>query len=256
MTRLQRLFREKKDSVLAIYCTAGYPLHDSTVTVMNAIQEADADIIELGIPYSDPIADGPVIQQSSAAALANGMSIDKLFEQLKGFRKTIHVPVVLMGYMNPVLQFGFEKFCESCAALEIDALILPDMPVFEFEAKYKLILDRYNIHFIFLVTPATNDERVILLDQLSSGFLYAVSSSGTTGLKTDEGMMNTFLKRLSHLPLINPLMVGFGINDKEQFRRAGAQAAGAIIGSAFIKALADVKDVKTATKSFISSILH
>jgi tryptophan synthase alpha chain len=181
MTRLQQLFSTKHSSILNIYCTAGYPTLNATIEVMEALQENGADMIELGIPYSDPLADGPVIQESSSIALANGISISVLFEQLKNFRQKIHVPVVLMGYMNPVMQYGFQKFCAEAAELGIDGLILPDMPVSAFEKEYKQIIIDNKLDFIFLVTPETTMDRVKKLDSLSSGFLYAVSSSSTTG---------------------------------------------------------------------------
>ncbi|HRF18529.1 MAG TPA: tryptophan synthase subunit alpha, partial [Chitinophagaceae bacterium] len=173
MKRIQELFRNKTSNVLNIYCTAGYPRLHSTLEVMRALQENGADIIELGMPYSDPLADGPVIQHSSSVALANGMTIAILFEQLRDFRNSIHVPVVLMGYMNTVLQYGFERFCADAAAAGVDGLILPDLPEYEFEIEYGAIIKKYGLDFIFLVTPETTDERVKKLDSLSSGFLYA-----------------------------------------------------------------------------------
>src|SRR5258705_6792474 len=181
MNRIQELFNNKKSNVLNVYCTAGYPKLDSTLSVMKALQQYGADIIELGMPYSDPLADGPVIQHSSSIALANGMTIKKLFEQLKDFRKEISIPVILMGYMNPVLQYGFEKFCADAKAVGIDGLILPDLPEHEFETEYGAIIEKYGLDFIFLVTPETSEARVRQLDGLSTGFLYAVSSSSTTG---------------------------------------------------------------------------
>src|SRR6187402_2903697 len=189
MSRIKKIFESKNKSILNVYCTAGYPQLNSTLEVMKALQENGADIIELGMPYSDPLADGPVIQQSSSIALANGMTIKKLFEQLKDFRKNISVPVVLMGYMNPVLQYGFEKFCADAAAVGVDGLILPDLPEYEFETEYGAIIKKNGLDFIFLVTPETSDDRVRKLDSLSTGFLYAVSSSSTTG--SEKSMTDT-----------------------------------------------------------------
>src|SRR6185436_8211348 len=180
MSSIKNIFKTKKN-ILNVYCTAGYPEQDSTLSIMKALQQYGADIIELGMPYSDPLADGPVIQHSSSIALQNGMTIKKLFEQLKDFRKKISVAVILMGYMNPVLQYGFEKFCADAANVGIDGLILPDLPEYEFEAEYGTIIKKYELDFIFLVTPETSEERVKKLDKLSTGFLYAVSSSSTTG---------------------------------------------------------------------------
>lgn len=255
MGRIENVFKKKSSGVLNVYFTAGYPSFDSTVSIMNALQESGVDIIELGMPYSDPLADGPVIQDSSSVALNNGMSIAALFNQLKGFRNTIHLPVVLMGYMNPVLQFGFEKFCAEAAAVGVDALILPDLPPFEFEEKYSEIIKKHNLDFIFLVTPETSLERIKRLDRLSSGFLYAVSSSSTTGNEKDLNVVTQYLDRLKSMELKNPIMVGFGIKDKESFDAVNAHANGAIIGSAFINALSKNKDSVEATKSFISSVL-
>lgn len=223
--------------------------------VMKALQENGADIIELGMPYSDPLADGPVIQQSSAIAIANGMTIAKLFEQLKDFRKEISLPVVLMGYMNPVLQYGFEKFCEDAAAVGIDGLILPDLPEFEFETEYGAIIKKYNLDFIFLVTPETAEERIKKLDSLSTGFLYAVSSSSTTGSENKSGNTEEYLKKLKVLELKNPVLVGFGIKDKASFDAVCQYADGGIIGSAYIKALENSTDVNASTKNFLSSIV-
>jgi len=181
MSRIEETFRIKRTKLLNVYCTAGYPKPDSTMSVIKALQDNGADMIEIGMPYSDPLADGPVIQHSGSIAIANGMTIAKLFEQLKDLRKEIHIPVVLMGYMNPALQYGFEKFCAAAASVGIDGLILPDLPMYEFETEYGAIIKRHGLDFIFLVTPETTDERIKKLDGLSSGFLYAVSSSSTTG---------------------------------------------------------------------------
>jgi tryptophan synthase alpha chain len=255
MSRLKDLFQNKKHNVLNVYCTAGYPSIDSTVKVMQALQHNGADLIELGMPYSDPLADGPVIQASSSIALANGMTIEQLFMQLKGFRHKVTVPVVLMGYMNPVLQFGFEKFCQYAADAPVDGIILPDLPEYEFENEYRAILQRYGLDFIFLVTPETSEERVRKLDSLSTGFLYAVSSSATTGGNTDFDAVEKYLQRLQSYQLNNPVLVGFGIKDKQTFNTACKYANGAIIGSAYIKALEGAADVEATTTKFLDSIL-
>lgn len=255
MNRLSSLFERKPDNVLNIYCTAGYPALDSTVPVMKALQESGADIIELGMPYSDPLADGETIQNSSAIALANGMTLKKLFEQLQNSRKDITIPVVLMGYMNPILQYGFENFCADAARVGIDGLILPDLPVHEFQNNYKAIIEKYHLNFIFLVTPETSEERVRKLDSLSSGFLYAVSSSSTTGNEQDFTLVEKYLQRLQSYQLKNPVLVGFGIKDKETFTKACQYSHGAIIGSAFIKALQNSNSEIEATKSFVKSII-
>lgn len=254
MNRIQELFQKKKNNILNVYCTAGYPTLDSTVPVMKALQDNGADMIELGMPYSDPLADGPVIQASSTKALANGMTIAKLFDQLRGFRHQVYVPVILMGYMNPVLQYGFEKFCKYAADMPIDGLILPDLPEYEFENEYGPIIQRYGLDFSFLVTPETSEERIKKLDSLSTGFLYAVSSSSTTGKDKDMNAVNAYLKRLQKMKLKNPVLVGFGIKDKQTFDAACQYANGAIIGTAFIKALENSVNVEQDTKQFLQQI--
>lgn len=256
MSRIKELFDKKSNKILNVYCTAGYPHLDSTLKVMKALQESGTDMIELGMPYSDPLADGPVIQHSSTIAIANGMTIAKLFEQLKDFRKEIHLPVLLMGYMNPILQYGFEKFCADAAAVGVDGLILPDLPMYEFETEYGAIIEKYGLDFIFLVTPETSDERIKKLDELSSGFLYAVSSSSTTGSDKNMADIKTYIQKLKNLKLRNPVLVGFGIKDKQTFDTACNYANGAIIGSAFIKALEKNAPVENSVKQFIDAVLR
>jgi tryptophan synthase alpha chain len=259
-SRISRVFESPplggfRGRILNVYCTAGFPQLNSTIEVMKALQENGADLIELGMPYSDPLADGPVIQHSSNIALTNGMTIKKLFEQLKDFREIISIPVILMGNMNPVLQYGFEKFCRDAAAVGIDGLILPDLPEYEFETEYGAIIKKHELDFIFLVTPETSDQRIKKLDDLSTGFLYAVSSSSTTGSDKNMKDVGIFLQRLKNMNLKNPIMVGFGIKDKQSFQAACQYADGAIIGTAYIRAIENAEDVNTATKSFLSSIL-
>jgi tryptophan synthase alpha chain len=265
MNRLGNLFQNHPSGnrgILSVYCTAGYPQLDSTLTVMKALQDNGVDMIELGMPYSDPLADGPVIQHSSSIALQNGMTLKKLFEQLKDLRKNPSfggvgdiIPVLLMGYMNPILQYGFEKFCADAAGAGIDGLILPDLPEYEFETEYGAIIKKNGLDFVFLVTPETSEERVKKLDELSSGFLYAVSSSSTTGKDKNMTDVKMYLQKLKNLKLKNPVLVGFGIKDKQTFEAACEYADGAIIGTAFIKALENAKDIRQATKKFIDSVL-
>lgn len=255
MNRIDELFKQKNKKILSVYCTAGYPELNSTVKVMKALQDNGADLIELGMPYSDPLADGPVIQASGSKALSNGMTIATMFSQLKGFRKEIYTPVILMGYMNPVLQYGFEKFCQHAADAPIDGLILPDLPEYEFETEYGPIIQRYGLDFIFLVTPETSEDRVKKLDSLSTGFLYAVSSSSTTGKDKNMTDVNAYLQRLQSYNLKNPVLVGFGIKDKQTFDTACKHANGAIIGTAYINALGNNADINEATKSFLQPIL-
>lgn len=260
MKRIKELFEKKQQRVLNVYCTAGYPQLNNTVEVMKYLQSNGADLIELGMPYSDPLADGPVIQASSTKALQNGMTISKLFEQLKDFRSPsgdggIHVPVVLMGYLNPLLQYGFENFCAKAEEVGIDGLIIPDIPMYEYENEYKEIIKKYNLDFIFLVTPETSEQRIKKLDELSSGFLYAVSSSSITGSDKDFSAVENYLKRLKEMRLKNPILVGFGIKDRQTFQMACKYANGAIIGSAYIKAIEN-GDTEEATKKFLEGVLN
>jgi tryptophan synthase alpha chain len=256
MGRIELLFEKKKKNILNVYFTAGYPEVNSTIPIMQALQDAGADMIELGMPYSDPLADGPVIQSSSALALENGMTIKVLFEQLKNFRAKIHIPVLLMGYMNPVLQYGFESFCRDAQRAGIDGLILPDLPIFEFEKQYGTVLKKYDLDFIFLVTPETSDQRVQKLDQSSRGFLYAVSSSSTTGRNKEIEEQDAYFRRLQSMKLRNPVLIGFGIRDKLSFSKACAYANGAIIGTAYIKILEQAKpqEIPQKTTDFINSL--
>lgn len=254
MKRIEQLFQAKQQKILNVYCTAGYPQLNSTVDVMKCLQTNGVDLIELGMPYSDPLADGPVIQASSSKALQNGMTIAKLFEQLTGFRKEIHLPVILMGYLNPLLQYGFEKFCAKAAEVGIDGLIIPDIPMYEYEHEYREIIQAHQLDFIFLVTPETSEERIKKLDELSSGFLYAVSSSSITGSDKDFSEVENYLMKLKEMKLKNPILVGFGIKDKSSFEAACKYANGAIIGSAYIKAIEN-SNTGEATKKFLEGVL-
>ncbi|NQW78125.1 MAG: tryptophan synthase subunit alpha [Chitinophagaceae bacterium] len=255
MSKLELVFKEKSKRILNVYCTAGYPSLDSTMKVMTSLQKNGADIIELGMPYSDPLADGEVIQVSSIKALANGMNIAVLFEQIQDMRKSITIPVILMGYMNPILQYGFENFCKKAKEVGVDGLILPDLPLFEFEQFYGKIITENNLDFIFLVTPETPDQRVKKLDSLSNGFLYAVSSSATTGKDKDFNVVAQYLQKLQAMQLKNPILVGFGIKDKATFDAATVHSQGAIIGSAYIQQLTKGGDIETTTSQFLNSVL-
>jgi tryptophan synthase alpha chain len=255
LTRIEEVFKRKQYNILNVYCTAGFPKLESTLDVMQALQNNGAELIELGMPYSDPLADGPVIQESGARALENGMTISKLFEQLNGMRSVINVPVILMGYMNPVLQYGFEAFCAKAAEVGVDGLILPDLPIYEYETEYGEILKKYNLNLIFLVTPETKEDRIRKIDELSSGFLYAVSSSSTTGSNKEITGQESYFQRLKGMNLKNPILVGFGIKDKQTFDAACKYTNGAIIGSAYIKALSKSSDINATTAAFLKPIL-
>jgi tryptophan synthase alpha chain len=255
MSNLELVFKEKSKRILNVYCTAGYPSLDSTMKVMTSLQKNGADIIELGMPYSDPLADGEVIQVSSIKALANGMNIAVLFDQIKDMRKSISIPVILMGYMNPILQYGFEAFCKKAKEVGVDGLILPDLPLFEFEQSYGKVITENNLDFIFLVTPETPVDRIKKLDSLSNGFLYAVSSSATTGKDKDFNLVAQYLQKLQAMQLKNPILVGFGIKDKATFDAATVHTQGAIIGSAYIQQLTKGGDIETTTSQFLNSVL-
>jgi tryptophan synthase alpha chain len=256
MSRLSDLFQQQNQRILNVYCTAGFPKLESTLEVMSSLQTNGAHIIELGMPYSDPLADGETIQSSGNIALSNGMTIDVLFEQLKNMRQQIHIPVVLMGYMNPILQYGFEAFCNKAKEVGVDGLILPDLPLFEFETIYGDAIKASGLDFIFLVTPETPADRLKKLDSLSTGFLYAVSSSATTGKDKDFSKVAVYLKNLQSMELKNPILVGFGIKDKDSFDAVCAYANGAIIGSAYINALSKASSVNECTAQFLKAILN
>lgn len=239
MNRINKLFKNRGEKkLLSIYYTAGYPGLNDTVKLAETLQDAGADFLEIGFPYSDPVADGPVIQHSSEQALKNGMSLDRLFDQLKALRDRVEIPVLLMGYVNPMLQYGVERFCGACAAVGIDGVIVPDLPVYEYEELYQDIFEKYNISNIFLITPQTSDERVRKIDGLSTGFIYMVSSSSTTGknLAVSENSQ-TYFNRIKQLTLSNPVVIGFGISNHESFEHALHYADAAIVGSAFVKLL-------------------
>ncbi|MGX9985673.1 tryptophan synthase subunit alpha [Soonwooa purpurea] len=239
---------------LNIYFTAGAPQLDDTGKIAKIIQDSGADMMEIGIPYSDPVADGPVIQEAHILALKNGMTIAKLFEQLAEIKYSVTIPKVLMGYINPVLQFGFEKFCRKCQEVGVSGLIIPDLPAFEFEKQYGKILEKYSINFSFLVTPETSEERIKYLDSLSSGFLYAVSSSSTTGNSNATLKNEEYLNRLATLNLKNPVFIGFGIKNKQDFESVTEKAQGGIIGTAFVKIILDNNNWEEKASAFLKSI--
>lgn len=240
--------------LLNIYFTAGIPQLEDTAEIIKLIQDSGADMMEIGMPYSDPVADGHVIQKAHELALNNGMTISTLLSQLKSVKNEIRIPIILMGYINPVLSFGFENFCRECSESGVSGLIIPDLPPVEFEKNYQQILEKYNLNFTFLVTPETSDERILYLDSLSSGFLYAVSSSSTTGNENTVLNNEDYLSRLASLPLKNSVMIGFGIKSKEDFENVTQKADGGIIGTAFVNILLNDKDWRIKAIDFINSI--
>jgi tryptophan synthase alpha chain len=259
MNRITTLFSgvnaQSEAGLLNVYFTAGFPELNDTMRVLQALQDGGADLVEIGMPYSDPVADGETIQKSNDRALENGMTVKILFDQLADMRESISVPVLLMGYVNPVLQYGMEAFCKKCAEVGVDGLILPDMPMDVYLNEYKAIFDAYGILNIFLVTPQTSEKRIRQIDEVSEGFIYTVSSASVTG--SNSGVsddMESYFQRLNAMQLRNPRLIGFGIKDHKTFKKASDYAAGAIIGSAFIRVLQESNDLEQDIKSFVRSV--
>ncbi|WP_138433162.1 tryptophan synthase subunit alpha [Winogradskyella algicola] len=239
MNRINQKLNEDK-KLLSIYFTAGYPNIDDTVSIIQNLEQSGVDMIEIGLPFSDPLADGPTIQASSTAALKNGMTTEKLFEQLKDIRQSVSIPLIIMGYFNPVLQYGVEAFCKKCQEIGIDGLILPDLPADVYDEAYKAIFEKYGLINVFLITPQTSEERIRYIDSISNGFIYMVSSASTTGAQSGFGETQTnYFERISKMNLNNPQIVGFGISNNDTFTQAITHTKGAIIGSAFIKYISE-----------------
>ncbi len=252
MNRLQQLFQKHQKDLLSIYYTAGYPNLTDTLKIAENLEKAGANFLEIGFPYSDPVADGPVIQASSKEALDKGMTLNLLFDQLGDLRKNVTIPILLMGYVNVVLQYGVEEFCKKCKEVGVDGCIIPDLPMYEYEELYRPIFEEYGLSNIFLVTPQTSEDRIRKIDGLSNAFIYLVSSSATTGNNLSvSDTSNQYFKRIADMNLKNPLMIGFGISDRSTFDSACQFASGAIIGSAFVKALDNDKDVEDNIKQFM-----
>jgi tryptophan synthase alpha chain len=254
--RINKLFRNKTSNILSVYFTAGYPNLNDTAAIINELTKNGVDLIEIGMPFSDPVADGPVIQQSSLVALNNGMSIRILFEQLKDIRKMTQVPLILMGYINPMLQFGVEAFCRQCRETGIDGLIIPDLPLSVYEQEFKTVFEKYELHNIFLITPQTSESRLKQIDEASTGFIYMVANNSTTGAKSEvSDFQNAYFERINSFGLKNPRLIGFGISNSATFQNACKYAHGAIIGSAFVRALESNQSLPEKVSQFVQSIV-
>jgi len=254
MNRINKLFQQKSENILSVYFTAGFPKLEDTLPTLKCLQANGVDLVEIGVPFSDPMADGLVIQNSSHAALQNGMSIRKLFEQLTSVRADIHIPLVMMGYLNPIMQFGFEAFCKECHRVGVDGMIIPDLPMADFLAEYKEIAERYGLEFIFLITPETSEARIREIDGHTNGFIYMVSSAATTGTQTSFDNKVEYFNRINAMNLKNPRLIGFGISNKSTRDMVNRYSSGAIIGSAFIKALQETDDVEKGVKLLLDNL--
>ncbi|MDD3788811.1 MAG: tryptophan synthase subunit alpha [Petrimonas sp.] len=256
MNRIDTLFTKKNNNVLSVYFTAGYPALDDTVPVLQSLEKHGVDLVEIGVPFSDPMADGPVIQASGAQALKNGMSVKTLFDQLADVRESVSIPLVLMGYLNPILQFGFEKFCAEAQRCGIDGLIIPDLPFAEYMESYKSVAEKYGLHMVMLITPETSEERIRLIDENTGGFIYMVSSASVTGAKnTFSDTSLAYFRRVNAMELNNPRLIGFGISNKTTFDAACANASGAIIGSKFVSLLGSEKSVDEAVETLYKLLI-
>lgn len=254
--KFKQQFAEKAENLLSIYFTAGFPALNDTPTVLNALIKNGVNLIEIGIPYSDPLADGPAIQQSNQRAIKNGMTLQVLFDQLSNQDfKNEKVPLILMGYLNPILQFRMEKFCKQAQECGISGLIIPDLPIKIYESEYAALFEKYELSFIMLITPQTSEERIRKIDELTNAFIYAVSSSSITGRQTQMDAKEAYWKKLSQMKLKHPILTGFGIHDRESFQAACQFTAGGIIGTAFIRALEKDPSVENASANFVQQIL-
>lgn len=255
MNEINKLFQAKKGNILSVYFTAGFPKLNDTAIIIHELERTGVDMIEIGMPFSDPLADGPTIQRSSEVALENGMTIQLLFEELKSVKSKI--PLILMGYLNPILQYGIEPFCKDAVSIGISGVIIPDLPLQEYLENYKLIFEKYNLKNIFLITPQTTVERIRLIDEHSNGFIYMVSSASTTGGKNEIGIeQEQYFKRIKEMNLNSPTLIGFGIHNQQTFLKACDYANGAIIGSAFIKSIEKSEDLKKNIAGFVNTILN
>jgi tryptophan synthase alpha chain len=255
MNRITHLFDTKKHRILSVYFTAGYPQLNDTVAILKSLQSKGIDMVEIGIPFSDPMADGPVIQASSARALRNGMTLRLLFEQLEGIRQDTHIPIILMGYLNPIMQFGFGNFCRQCAEKGIDGVIIPDLPFSDYMEHCKAVAAQYGVKVIMLITPETSEERIRLIDEHTGGFIYMVSSAAVTGAqKSFDAHQQSYFRRINAMHLRNPRLAGFGISNKATYEAAAACSSGAIIGSRFIQLLAEQPTAEDAIDTLLRGL--
>jgi tryptophan synthase alpha chain len=255
MNRIDKVFKEKKDNILSVYFTAGYPALEDTMTILETLQESGADVVEIGIPFSDPVADGPTIQESNQIALRNGMTLKLLVQQLKRMREKIHIPVLLMGYLNPVMQYGVENFCKDMAEIGVDGLIIPDLPMKAYIKEFRPCFNNNGIHNIFLITPQTVEERIRFIDNESEGFIYMVSSASITGAKSGISKEQIgYFERVKAMNLSKPTLIGFGISDHSSFSTACQYSNGAIIGSAFVKLLGSSKNIRKDIKEYVEQV--
>ncbi len=255
MNRIDRLFQEKPSGILSVYITAGYPGLFDTVEVIRELAKSGVDMIEIGMPFSDPLADGPLLQACNQQALKNGMTLNLLFEQLGYIRETVDIPLLLMGYLNPVLNFGMEKFCKKAQYIGMDGIILPDLPVREYRVHYRNHFRENNLHMIFLISPQTAEERIREIDSLGRGFIYMVSSASTTGVKSGfQPEQTKYFERIHAMSLKLPRLIGFGISTRETYEQASQYASGAIIGSAFMKSLMGEGAIPDNIRSFVNQI--
>lgn len=256
MNRIDKLFQQGKNNILSVYFTAGYPNLNDTVPVIQSLEKNGVELIEIGIPFSDPMADGPVIQTSGTEALKNGMSLRVLFRQLSQIRSSVQIPLVLMGYLNPILQFGFNEFCSEAQRCGIDGVIIPDLPFAEYMKEYKAVAEKHGLHIIMLITPETSDERIRLIDSNTGGFIYMVSSASVTGARnTFSDADLAYFSRVNAMQLQHPRLIGFGISNRDTFEAACKNASGAIIGSKFVSLLGSEKSVDDAVEKLKKSIV-
>ena len=255
MNRINKLFAEKKSDILSIYFCAGHPSLDDTAKTISTLEHKGIDMIEIGIPFSDPMADGPVIQDAATKALRNGMTLNTLFDQLEGIRDTVHIPLLLMGYLNPVIHFGFERFCQRCVEVGVDGMIIPDLPFKDYQEEFKPVADRYGLRIIMLITPETSEERIRFIDEHTDGFIYMVSSAATTGAQKEfDEAKQRYFSRINSMSLRNPRMIGFGISNRQTLQSAWKNASGAIIGSKFVSLYEQTGNAEEAINALYESL--